>query len=360
MRQTMTTKNPQLRPVALWLFTMAGLIALMVIVGGATRLTDSGLSITEWDLIMGTLPPLNQAQWEEAFALYRQIPEYERVNAGMSLQEFKFIFWWEWGHRNLGRFIGLAFLVPMIVFWTQGRIRGPLRWRLPALFLLICLQGAIGWYMVSSGLSERVDVSQYRLALHLSTALVLFALVLLQGIALVREQGFARSDDPWLARSAWLLLAVASVQIVLGAFVAGLRAGTSYNSWPLMDGAFVPEGYFGADPRLLDLFERIEAVQFNHRTVAYVVVAAAALFVWRALLAGQKRLAHAVGGAVGLQVILGIWAIVAAVPLWLGLAHQAGALLVLAAVVWSVYGVTDRREARAVEEVPLPAGAAAR
>ncbi|MEM6747401.1 MAG: COX15/CtaA family protein [Pseudomonadota bacterium] len=343
-------QNPSLRPIALWLFAMAGLIALMVVIGGATRLTDSGLSITEWDLVMGTLPPLSTADWDEAFALYRQIPEYTRVNAGMTLEEFKFIFWWEWGHRNLGRFIGLAFLIPMIVFWVQGRVTGALRWRLPGLFLLIGLQGAIGWYMVSSGLSERVDVSQYRLALHLSTALLLFSLIVWQAAALVQPRGFLGAEDPWLGRLALGLLGVSSVQIVLGAFVAGLRAGSTYNTWPLMDGAFVPAGYFGQSPAFFDLFERIEAVQFNHRTMAYVVTAVAAAFVWRAVRGRQLRIAGAVGGAVGLQVILGIWTIVAAVPLWLGLAHQAGALLILSAVVVAVYGLT----VPAVQAAPHP------
>lgn len=358
MPRPMTLQNPQLRPVALWLLLMAALIAVMVVVGGATRLTDSGLSITEWDLVMGTLPPLSAADWEEAFALYRQIPEYERVNAGMTLEEFKFIFWWEWGHRNLGRFIGLAFLIPLGVFWFQGRVQGALRWRLPALFLLICLQGAIGWFMVSSGLSERVDVSQYRLALHLSTALVLFALVLWQALAILRPRGFARGGDPLLGKLAAGLLAVSGVQIVLGAFVAGLRAGSSYNSWPLMDGRFVPAGYFGAEPALLDLFERVEAVQFNHRTMAYVVLAIAAVFAWRAWQAGRRDLAAMVGGSVALQVLLGIWTIVAAVPLWLGLAHQAGALLILAAVVYSVFGLTGSRsvEARRPHPQTLAAG----
>lgn len=348
----LNTTNPSHRPVAIWLTLMAVLIAIMVVIGGATRLTDSGLSITEWDLVMGTLPPLSNADWQEAFALYKEIPEYERVNAGMSLEEFKFIFWWEWGHRNLGRFIGLAFLIPMVVFWVQGRVTGALKWRLPGLFLLICLQGAIGWFMVSSGLSERVDVSQYRLALHLSTALVLFALIVLQSVALVKPRGFAAVADPWVGRSAVILLALSSVQIVLGAFVAGLRAGSSYNSWPLMDGKFVPDGYFGANARFLDLFERVEAVQFNHRTMAYIVMAAAVVFVWKALQAGEKRIAHMVGGAVALQVVLGIWTIVAAVPLWLGLAHQAGALLILATLAYAVYGLTGRPLLRSAVEEP--------
>ncbi|MCQ8185896.1 COX15/CtaA family protein [Parvularcula maris] len=351
----MELQNPN-RPVAFWLLTMAGLIALMVIVGGATRLTDSGLSITQWDLVMGTLPPLSEADWQEAFALYKEIPEYERVNRGMSLEEFKFIFWWEWGHRNLGRFIGLAFLIPLAVFWATGRMRGRLRWRLVGLFLLICLQGAIGWYMVSSGLSERVDVSQYRLALHLSTALLLFSLVIWQALALLRPRGF-RMSDPKLGRLAGLFLGAASVQIVLGAFVAGLRAGSSYNTWPLMDGRVVPEGYFGASPQLADLFERTQAVQFNHRLMAFVVVAAAALFVVRAV--QQKRLLEAglIGGSTLLQFALGIVALVTAVPLWLGLAHQAGALLVLAGGVFSLYALSDPRRREAPEAPPRAAPA---
>jgi cytochrome c oxidase assembly protein subunit 15 len=346
------------RPVAIWLIVMACLIGIMVIVGGATRLTDSGLSITQWDLVMGTLPPLSEADWQEAFALYQQIPEYERVNLGMTLEEFKFIFWWEWGHRNLGRFIGLAFLIPFVVFWVQGRVKGALRWRLGGLFLLICLQGAIGWYMVSSGLSERVDVSQYRLALHLSTALLLFALIIWQALALLRQRGFRIGESgKGLGRPAALFLGAASVQIVLGAFVAGLRAGSSYNSWPLMDGRVVPEGYFAAQPSLADLFERVEAVQFNHRAMAFVVVAIAALFVVRALRSGHRLEAGLIGGTVGLQFVLGIAALVTAVPLWLGLAHQAGALLILAAGVFALYGLSAPRPAAARAAVPDPAAA---
>jgi cytochrome c oxidase assembly protein subunit 15 len=351
----MELQNPN-RPVAYWLLAIAGLIALMVIVGGATRLTDSGLSITEWDLVMGTLPPLSEADWQEAFALYKQIPEYERVNLGMTLEEFKFIFWWEWGHRNLGRFIGLAFLIPLAVFWATGRVRRRLRFQLLGLFLLICLQGAIGWYMVSSGLSERVDVSQYRLALHLSTALLLFCLVLWQALALLRPAGF-RQADPRLGRLAGLFLAAASVQIVLGAFVAGLRAGSSYNTWPLMDGRIVPEGYLSASPQLTDIFDRVQAVQFNHRLMAFFVVAAAALFVVRAVQHGRLLEAGLIGGTTLLQFALGIAALVTAVPLWLGLAHQGGALLVLAGAVFSLYALSAPRRQEVTAAPPQAAPA---
>ena len=346
------TANPG--AVRLWLIVCAVLIAVMVCVGGATRLTDSGLSITEWDLVMGALPPLSTADWEEAFALYRQIPEYERVNAGMSLSEFKSIYWWEWGHRNLGRFIGLVFLLPLAWFSLRGAVRGGLRLRLWGLFALVCLQGAIGWYMVASGLSERVDVSQYRLALHLGTALVLFCLVVWQILALTRPRG-QRAEA---GLGAWALagLALAFGQVTLGAFVAGLRAGLSYNTWPLMDGRFVPEGYFGDSARASDLFERVAAVQFNHRIGAYVLLAFAAAFAWRAARAGAARYGAMPLAAVAGQAVLGIWTLLAAVPLWLGVAHQAGALFVLSAFVWSAYALVSPRTDRAPSRSAAAAG----
>ena len=338
----METSHPKL--VRSWLIVCAALIAVMVCVGGATRLTDSGLSITEWDLVMGALPPLSLADWEAAFALYREIPEYTRVNAGMTLDEFKTIYWWEWGHRNLGRVIGLVFLVPLAWFSLRGVVRGGLRLRLWGLFALVCLQGAIGWYMVASGLSERVDVSQYRLALHLGTALVLFCLVVWQVLALTRPAGRAAAAG----LGGWALagLALAFGQVTLGAFVAGLRAGLSYNTWPLMDGRFVPEGYFGDPARAADLFERVAAVQFNHRIGAYVLLAFAAAFAVRAWHAGAARYGLVPLAAVTGQALLGIWTLLAAVPLWLGIAHQAGALVVLGAFVWSAYALKAPRRAR--------------
>ena len=343
----MHATEPTLTPVRLWLIAMAVLIAVMVCVGGATRLTDSGLSITQWDLVMGALPPLSQADWEAAFALYREIPEYQRVNAGMTLGEFKSIYWWEWGHRNLGRFIGLAFLLPLIVFSVTGRVRGRFRLALWGLFALVCLQGAIGWYMVASGLSERVDVSQYRLALHLGTALVLFGLVVWTVLTLGSGRG--RASGVGLGGWAWAGLILAFGQVTLGAFVAGLRAGSTFNSWPLMDGRFVPEGYFGEPATVLDPFERIAAVQFNHRIGAYLLLAFAALFAWRAWRSGASRYGVAPLAAVTGQAALGIWTLLAAVPLWLGVAHQAGALVVLTAFLWSAFALSPARS-------PSPAG----
>jgi cytochrome c oxidase assembly protein subunit 15 len=339
----MASQNPP-KIVAYWLFAMAALIAIMVCVGGATRLTDSGLSITQWDLVMGTLPPLSQSDWEEAFSLYKQIPEYERVNAGMSLSEFKEIFWWEWGHRNLGRFIGLAFALPLAFFSLRGMVTGGLRLKLWGLFALVCLQGAIGWYMVASGLSERVDVSQYRLALHLGTAFLLFCLTVWQALAISRPQGQAAAGG--LAAWAWAGLALAFGQITLGAFVAGLRAGYTYNEWPMMDGRFVPTGYFGEPARFSDLFERVAAVQFNHRIGAYLLLAFAAAFAVKAWRAGGPARRHGltVFGVVTAQALLGIVTLVLAVPLWLGIAHQAGALIVLTALVAAAFALTPARE----------------
>lgn len=322
--------------VANWLTAIAVIIAVMVTVGGATRLTDSGLSITEWDLVTGTIPPLSEAAWEAEMDKYRQIPEYQRVNAGMSMAAFQEIYWWEWGHRALGRFIGLAVLIPLIWFSWKGVVTGGLRWRLWGLFGLVCLQGALGWFMVASGLSDRVDVSQYRLALHLGTAFVLFALIVWQILDLQRPAGQQATG-----RGLYLLslgvIAASAVQIILGAFVAGLRAGKSFNTWPLMDGRFVPEGYWGGQPALADLFERIPAVQFNHRIGAYALLAVGAWFAIAAWRAGAKRHGVLTIGALTVQALLGIWTVVAAVPLWLGLVHQLGALVLVAILVRAAY-----------------------
>lgn len=329
---------------------MAGLIALMVTVGGATRLTDSGLSITEWALLLGALPPMNDADWAVAFDKYRQIPEYTQVNAGMSLAAFKEIYWWEWGHRNLGRFIGLAHLFPLVWFSVRGIVRGGLRLRLWGLFLLICVQGAIGWYMVASGLSERVDVSQYRLALHLGTAIVLFCLIIWQILALIRGQG-RHAPPVGAGRMPLVLLGLTFIQVELGAFVAGLRAGKTYNSWPLMEGRFVPADYFGTPAQVSDAFDRIAAVQFNHRMGAYILLAAAVVFAVQAVRGGYARYGMAVLGAVLAQAVLGIWTLVTAVPMSLGLLHQLGALGVLSVVILAAYDLTPSSPKRAPTDV---------
>ncbi|MEL6791658.1 MAG: COX15/CtaA family protein [Pseudomonadota bacterium] len=334
----------RMRPVVWWLFGMCALIALMVSVGGATRLTDSGLSITEWKPIVGAIPPLSEAKWLAEFEKYKQIPEYAQVNAGMSLAAFKEIYWWEWGHRFLGRVIGLAFAVPFFYFLLTGRVRGALRWQLLGLLLLGGAQGALGWYMVKSGLTERVDVSQYRLAAHLGLAIGLFSLILIRALTLRRAYLSAAPDEPprrargerlhRVSVFAGLLTLGVYGQIILGAFVAGLRAGHAYNSWPLMGGAFVPEAYFDGGVRVAALFENIAAVQFNHRIMAYALFAVAIAFAWRLRNTSMARPALVFAGLVTAQAVLGIVTLLNITPIGLGLAHQLGALGVLSAGIW--------------------------
>lgn len=333
----MTSTVARHRPaVVAWLLAMCALVALMIIVGGATRLTDSGLSITEWRPVTGAIPPLSQADWLAEFEKYKTIPEYHQVNLGMSLAEFKTIYWWEWGHRFLGRVIGLVFLIPLLVFAATRRIDSRLGMKLFGLFLLGGLQGALGWWMVSSGLTERVDVSQYRLAAHLGLALLLFAAML--WIALDLSAPLTRRARHRLAPFAVAILAGVYAQMILGAFVAGLRAGRVYNTWPLMEGRFMPEAYFDGAPRFLDLFETAAAVQFNHRLGAYFLLAAALAMMIaarRSPLAGRAQMLFA---AILAQAALGVWTVVSGTPLALGLAHQAMALLVLSAALYLVHG----------------------
>ena len=334
----MQNRSDRLRPVAIWLFAMCALIGLMVIVGGATRLTDSGLSIVEWRPVTGAVPPLNDADWSVEFGKYKSIPEYSEVNWGMSIEEFKQIYWWEWGHRFLGRLIGLAFLLPLFYFAATRRIDRSLGVRLAGLFVLGGAQGALGWWMVSSGLTERVDVSQYRLAAHLALAVALYAAIFWIALDLVsrrRERGFS------LARFAFALAAAVYLQMILGAFVAGLRAGRTFNTWPLMDGTFFPAGYFSGAAGLNDLFETAAAVQFNHRLGAYLLAIAAVWFFALARKTDLKGRAHVLLAAMALQVALGIWTVLAATPIALGLAHQAGAIIVLSAALYAAHGCAN-------------------
>lgn len=328
------------RSIALWLFVVCGLVAAMVVLGGLTRLTNSGLSITEWKPIHGALPPLSDAEWQEEFAAYQAIPQYQRVNKGMTLDDFKSIFWWEWAHRNLGRLIGIAFLVPFLVFLFQGRVERALLPRLLGLFVLGGMQGALGWFMVMSGLKDRIDVSQYRLVAHLGLALVIYVAMLWTALPLYRgEWPMAARDHP-LARASLIVLALVFVQILLGGFVAGLDAGFTYNTWPLMDGQLVPEGAYRT---LLAPFEDVATVQFNHRMMAYVVTAAIA---WLWFMGRSQKLddfAKLTGNlllaAVVLQVLLGIWTLLAIVPVWLGALHQAGAVALLTAATVHVFAL---------------------
>lgn len=324
--------------VRAWLFGVAALVFCMVIVGGATRLTDSGLSITEWKPLLGAIPPFTEAHWLEAFEKYRQIPEYQLVNKGMSLDEFKFIYWWEWAHRFLGRVIGLAFFLPFAYFAVTGALNVKTAIRCGVLFVLGGLQGALGWYMVSSGLVDRVDVSQYRLAAHLTLATVIFGAIIWVAFGLGRTRRAPHGGREWMAL---LLVVLVIVQVAAGGFVAGIDAGFGYNTWPLMEGALVPKGLFVAEPWWRNMFENAMTVQFNHRILAYVIAILAAAYAYAVRSSGSLILA----ATVGLQIVLGIWTLLWAVPLWLGLAHQGGALLVLTAAIWNLHTVlvTERR-----------------
>jgi len=338
-----TAAPPRISSVRVWLLAVAALVFLMVSVGGATRLTGSGLSITEWKPIVGTIPPLSQADWADAFAKYRQIPQYHHVNRGMSLDEFKAIFWWEWAHRFLGRLTGVAFFVPFVAFLVLGQIPRAMTGRLVGLFALGGLQGAVGWYMVASGLAERIDVSQYRLALHLALAIAIFGALIWVALSVDEREDTASSVRPTHAGGAAAIVLLVFIQIVLGAFVAGLKAGASYNTWPLMDGRLVPDGLGSMQPWYLNLFENALAVQFNHRLVAYVLLLVAlwhARGVMRDVADPRARMtAMLLAGGVLAQAALGIGTLLAQVPLSLGLAHQAGAATVFGLAVWHLYAV---------------------
>ena len=335
--------------VRAWLVVVALMIVAMVVVGGATRLTHSGLSITEWQPIHGVIPPLNAAQWEEEFLKYQQIPEYQQLNKGMTLSEFKGIFWWEWSHRLLGRLIGAVVLLPLIFFWATGRIEARLKPRLVALFLLGGLQGAVGWWMVKSGLSVRTDVSQYRLATHLTLAAAILAYTvwLARGLAPSPLSGSRQR----LRGIAGLLLGLTFLQIFLGGLVAGLDAGLTYNTWPLMDGTLVPSGLFALSPWWRNLFESVMTVQFDHRLGAYLLFALAWAHAFQARTTPYARAALGLALLVTLQAMLGITTLLTVVPLDVALTHQLGAMMVLIAA-----AVHLRRMWPAV---PLPATAAA-
>jgi cytochrome c oxidase assembly protein subunit 15 len=341
----------------LWLALIALLVSGMILLGGATRLTDSGLSITEWKPVTGTIPPLSEAHWQAAFDAYKQIPEYQSLKSGMDLAEFKTIYWWEWGHRFLGRLIGAAFFVPFIVFWFAGYIPKRLLPRLVGLFLLGGVQGAVGWYMVKSGLAERVDVSQYRLAIHLGIAFLILAYTL--WIIFGLGEGREREETPSSSSAYWAGLFVLSlifVQILAGALVAGLDAGIGFNTWPDMAGALVPEGMWALSPWYLNLFENRLTVQFDHRMLGYaVVLAVIGQAVWLSL-SRKPPLLQTSGFVlvllVLLQATLGVWTLLLSVPLQLALAHQAGAAILFGAAlhhVWLARAGVKESTARAAQ-----------
>ncbi len=319
------------RLVRIWLYLVLLVLFALFVVGGATRLTGSGLSITEWKPIHGVIPPIGEAQWQEELEKYRQIPQYQQINRGMSLDEFKTIFWWEWAHRLLARGVGFLVAVPLAFFWLTGRLERHLKPKLLGLLALGGLQGFIGWWMVASGLSERVSVSQYRLATHLMLACLIFTatMVIARGLA---PHSAGPAPDRTRSQSGWLLVLVL-FQIYLGALVAGLHAGLTFNTWPLMDGQFWPGGLLVAEPVWRNFFENPKTVQFVHRMGAYVLLAAAVWHVfsaWR----GSPSTTHSRRSVVLLamivaQALIGITTLVLVVPLGWALAHHAFAIVVL-------------------------------
>src|SRR5882762_8075209 len=360
MQQASAQQASAQRGIRAWLFSVAALIALMVLVGGATRLTESGLSIVEWKPVTGTLPPLGEAQWEQAFEAYKTIPQYQQQNAGMTLAEFKTIFWWEWSHRLLGRVIGAVYLLPFLFFLWRGALSAELKRRLWMIFALGALQGAVGWWMVASGLTQRTEVSQYRLATHLVLALIIFASIVwtLRRMR-VRPQPVVPGR---LKISAVVLLALTFVQLYFGALVAGLRAGRVYNTWPEIDGSFIPS----ADRLLFEmpwwrnLFDNTLTVQFEHRMTAYALFALALLHAIDAVRSGAAR--SVISGAwwllaaITLQATLGILTLLNRAPIDLALTHQAVAIVVLTLATLQVERLAARRTETAQPKLVVPVG----
>ncbi len=319
------------RAVRLWLLVVAAMIFLTLVVGGATRLTQSGLSITEWKPVSGVLPPLTDAAWQAEFKAYQAIPQYQQLNSGMSLDAFKVIFWWEWTHRLLARSVGMVFLLPLLFFLWRGAVPPSLRTRLWAIFGAGAFLGAVGWWMVSSGLagSDRVSVSQYRLAFHLTLATAIYAAVLWTA-----RQIAPQPDSDASARARFGAVAIAAVilgQIYLGALVAGSGAGLAYNTWPLIDGAFIPAGssLFFLQPAWRNFFENTLTVQFDHRMLAYAIWLAVLVHAYDARNKGALTLA----AIASLQVVLGIATLLMQAPLALALTHQLLAIVVFTVAV---------------------------
>ena len=339
---------PATRPIAWWLLACCGLVFAMVVIGGITRLTESGLSIAEWQPVSGILPPFSQAEWERLFALYRQIPQYQLVNHGIDLGAFKAIFWWEYVHRLWGRLIGLAFALPLAVFWLTGRIPRALLPRLLLLVGIYALEAPLGWFMVQSGLADGIDVSQYRLVAHLALALVLYVSTLWTALSLL--QPTSASLPPAADRLRRHLAAVALLVVLtltMGGFVAGLKAGFIYNSFPLMGGELLPDDALSLSPAWVNLFENPAFAQFVHRWLAIATVAAA-LWLWArsrgvALPPAARRPLDLLAAMALLQMALGISTLLLVVPIPLAAAHQAGAVLLLTLTILALHRLRPQR-----------------
>lgn len=328
------------RQLSVWLFILAGWVFVILVVGGTTRLTQSGLSMVRWEPVTGIVPPLSEADWQVEFDAYQSSPEYQLINRGMELGEFKTIYFWEYLHRLLGRVLGLAMVVPLLWFLAKRAIPPGYRWRLGGLVMLVGLQGAIGWWMVASGLVDRPDVAHERLALHLTTALVLLSALIWTALDF---GALASGRDPSDGRPAgwfWPFMVLLFVQIALGAFVAGLDAGFIYTTWPTMEGDWIPQDLTYLRPIWANLVDNPVAVQFLHRWLAIVVAVYAVVVAVRLHRAGAGMRSVALGAAVLLQFLLGVLTLLHSVPISLGVAHQAGGVLLLVATIvaghWSI------------------------
>ncbi len=323
-----------------WLLLVTFLVAFMIFIGGLTRLTDSGLSITEWDLISGILPPLTLNQWENAFALYKKIPEYQILNSSMSLEEFKVIYWWEYVHRLLGRIIGLVYIIPLLYFTFKRNLKTNYLLSLYLIFLLICIQGFIGWYMVTSGLTERTDVSHYRLSLHLTLAFFIFILLFWNYLKIkIYDKYNNFSKLPFFLPNFFLIFIL--LQISIGALVSGLNAGEIYQSWPLMNDTYFPDDSNIKDMFLPNVFENPSLVQFIHRNLAYLIFIF--FFVLMICVFKSTKLAYLKNtmmilfAALFLQVFLGVLTILSGAQIVLASLHQIGSIFLITTSVILVY-----------------------
>jgi heme a synthase len=351
--------EPRRRPLRAWLWSIAGMTLVVLIVGGITRLTQSGLSIVDWQPFMGVIPPLNEAQWQDAFDRYRQFPEYQQLRQGMTMAEFQFIFFWEWFHRLVARAIGVVFLVPFLFFWARGYFNRPLLGRALVLFGLGAAQGAMGWLMVASGLVDRPSVSHYRLAAHLSLAFIIFgyAVWLARDLALpARRVAVPAGARRMMGRGLAWVGGLLALQVVWGAFVAGLKAGLYHNTFPLMEGRLVPPTLLFLDPALLNFVQNPIAVQWVHRVLGTALALATLVLFVTVLRASvdalSRRLNLAMTGLMAAQYVLGILTLIYFVPVTLGVAHQAMAMVIFGVWVGWTHHVRAMRPAES--ESPAP------
>lgn len=364
--------RPGRRVIALWLLACCAMVFLTLIIGGVTRLTHSGLSIVEWQPLFGAVPPLSDTDWQALFAKYQQTPEFLLRNHDMTLDGFKTIFWWEWTHRLAGRLIGVVFLLPYLWFLIRGRLRGPLAWKVAGFFVLGGLQGAMGWYMVKSGLVDDPRVSQYRLAAHLGLAFLIFGLMAWTALGVLQPRGRFVGAGPTASdsqhrrtrRFGAVLIALVFLMVLSGALVAGIHAGLAYSTFPLMNGHVLPPEAFLLEPLWLNFFSNMALVQFDHRLLAFVLFLLVPLFAWRIArdFPAARGLALALVVWLGVQISLGIGTLMMRVPVPLAAAHQAGAMILFALLIWTNHAI--RRDPRRAlkkltgppQEFPAPPG----